>query len=471
MKHFRRCLLWLLAPLLAAFAIAQPQPAGSATELLAKARALAQEARAAYAGTILNIDQPLWSQAVHTAEQALAAQPDSTEVLRFLAETYNTLAWDIRAWTYWNRYLDAGGTLDEQAKEGLSEAGTELGFARYRVGDMQGALAYYQKVHDLLPDDQEALTWLGRIHFELGQPQEALPYWRQLTQLAPQDAGAAYYLKRVQRQLEVGVAAEAAFQAGMSAYDAGNKAEALEHFDEATRLTDGFEEALSWAGRVSLELGRSQAAKNYWQQVLALDPGNQGAAYFLSLAEDQLHWGAEAARAYHEGETLYHQGKLAEASARFAAAATANPSFKDAALWAARSYQELGAVDKAVPYWKQVLSLDPSDKQVAELLQLAQSQLVYGAEAASAFMRGLSSYRQVEFGEAEGFFRKAVEANPNDAEAWAWLGRIYFDQADYGKAAVSYGHAADLDPGNESYDFFAREARRLSPKVPEAQVP
>ncbi len=217
-----------------------------------------------------------------------------------------------------------------------------------------------------------------------------------------------------------------------------------------------------WAGRTSLELGYSERAKDYWQRVLELDPQESRARYFIARADDQLQWGAEAVQTFQEGMRLYNEGSLEAAGDAFATASRANPQYIEAASWAARSYQEAGKPQQAVPFWERLVELNPDDSRAAYFLELARNQSGYGTEASSAFNRGLTAYQNANLEAAQAAFEEAVAARSTYADAWAWLGRIHFDRGEYNASASDYRRALALVPDDTSYRFFAEEAARLA---------
>ncbi len=457
--HLNRLLLILLTLLSVNGAAAQLS--GEALVTLQEGQAAAEKARATYVG-VSSPDQPLWREAIRFGEQALRLQPGAPEVLRFLAETYSDLSWDVRAWDYGQRFLEAGGELDGALVEDLLGAGTQLGYARYNAGDLAGAANYFEEV--LALDAQSAVpnVWLGRIYLEQGEPTRALPYWQAAAELSPDDEGVQFYLSQTEAQLEFGAAAGGAFQRGLQAYDEGRLEDALTLFEEATRANPDYKQAFVWAGRTSLELGYSEAAKEYWQRVLDLDPEESRARYFIARADDQLRWGAEAVLTFQEGTRLYSEGSLEAAGDAFAEASRANPQYQEAAARAAQSYQEAGKPQQAVPFWERVVTLDPDNTRAAYFLDLARNQSGYGAEAVSAFNRGVSAYQNVNLEAAQTAFEAAVAARSTYADAWAWLGRIHFDRGEYSAAASDYRRALALVPDDNSYRFFAEEAARLA---------
>lgn len=458
--------LALVAALVGALGLGAAQRSPEAEALYQEAFATAARAQESYAGTILNIDQPLWRQASQLAEQARALAPDDPEITLLLAEIYTRVGWYIRAWPHWQRYLELGGALDADVAALFGKAGDELGYARYTRGDPEGALEYYGAVAAALPDDEEALSWLARIHFEAGRPAEALPYWQRLSELAPDNEGYRYYLELTEQQLAVGAEASGYFQQGLASYQAGALEAALGQFEAATAANDQFAQAYVWAGRTSLELGQPEKAERYWRRVMALDPADARAAYFATLAADQQRWGIDAANAFYEGQQRYEAGELEAAAERFDYAALLNPNYTDALAWAGRSYQELGDPVRAANYWQALLALEPDDTRARYFLEQAERQQRYGNEAGLAFTQGVDAFEAADLATAEARFRAATQANPDYAEAWAWLGRVTFTQARYAEAAAAYAKAAELAPENGDYRFFADEARTLSQQSP-----
>ncbi|MEM7737154.1 MAG: tetratricopeptide repeat protein [Deinococcota bacterium] len=442
--------------------------------LLADARDIAEQARQRYAGTEYNYDQPLWQDALERADQARQLDPDNLEVLAFLADTYNTISWDARTREYWLRYLEVGGEQTDVVRTQLTSALNELGFARYQTEDYNGALEYYLESFIFNPDADTALLYLARIHFELGELGASLPYWQEAASRRLE--GAQYFLTRTEQRLAVGVLASDSFYSGLEAYQAGQLEAALEHFQAATSSYDSFKDAWVWRARTALELGRAETSLASWQRVIDLDPSDERAQYFVSVAERQVAWGASAARAFEEGITLYNQGDLSAAASAFAEAVNANSNYQEARVWRARSLQEAGSFEAAVAAWEEVIARDPDDERARYFLNLARSQLNssqlnIGEGAGSALATGISSYETRDLEAAEASFNEVVRLNPDAAAGWGWLGRIAFDRSNYALAAEHYDRALELAPDDNSYQFFAGEAARLAAELADADTP
>ncbi len=459
----------LLLTLLALIGSAWAQRPQQADALLQQAREA--EASARSSPIQRTPDQADWRRAIELGGQALSLAPHDLELERFMARTYSYVKWYARAYTAWLAYLADGGELSADAPhpegeqgdpEMFAEAGTQLGFARYQAGDAEGALRYYGKVHDLLPDDAEALRWLGRIHFEQGEADQALPFWQRLVELQPDDAGAKYYLERTKQRLAVGAEASDLYQKGIGSYEAGDLQAAQGQFEAALKANADFTDAAVWAGRTSLELGQPRKAQGYWRQVTLARPDDGRARYFLEVATTEVTWGVDAGKAYYDGQAKYQAGDVEGARADFAKALAANPAFVDAWVWAARTSQESGHFADAILYWQGVVQRSPDDSRASYFLQQAKTQLDYGPEAGAAFIAGVEKYQAGQFDEAETDLKKAVADNPSFPEAWGTLGRMYFQQARYHEAADAFQRALELRPANDDYAFFAKEATRLA---------
>lgn len=334
--------------------------APGAFEALELARQAA--ARARVEGAAPNPDNPLWAEAIREGEQARKLDPDEPEVVRFLADTYSTVRWYIRAWNAWQDYVELGGVLDAPAREAGTRAGTQLAYAQYDFDRPEAALELYLDVIDFNPTDAQAYRWAGRILLEQARPEESLPYWQEAARLAPSDAGVAYFLRLAEDEIKYGIHGTESFYDGIRLYEAGRLEAALMHFRQAIVANPDFKQAFVWAGRVSLELKDPASARGYWREVLAIDPEDTRAAFFLELATDQLRWGIEAANAFREGVRLYEEGDLVAAKLRFVLATQANPEYSEAWAWTGRTEFEQEAYRLASQAYGVAQELEPENE-------------------------------------------------------------------------------------------------------------
>ncbi len=209
-----------------------------------------------------------------------------------------------------------------------------LAFARgsslFDAGQHAAALAEFEAAFAADRSFAQAAVWAGRTALELEDPELAAVYWGWAVELDPDDSRNRYFLELAERQAAWGIPAVASFDAGQDSYAAGDLPLALEQFEEAARLAPGYLEALSWSARVAQELERHALAADYWERVLAVSPADEGARYFLRLAEQRLAFGAEVSEMFLQGVGHYQAANFAAAEAAFAAVTQEDPQFAPA---------------------------------------------------------------------------------------------------------------------------------------------
>jgi tetratricopeptide (TPR) repeat protein len=464
--------LALLVATLTALAVGGVVPAQG---LSPEAAALLDEARAAIEEAYLGDDPRTpdhfgWREGLVLGRAALGLN-DDLDVRRFLGRAYGLVGWSIRSLQHFDVLLERGGSLDDPpdvvvgeipSRELYAAAAADLGFARYGAGDLDGAVQVYERWFAAEPESLEALRWLGRLHLERLDPVAALPYWEDLAGRLPDDEAVAYFLGEARRGAAVGAEAAIAFRQGVLAYEAGDRAGALERFEAALAEAPEFADAAVWAGRSALELERPAVAVRHWQRAVQLRPDDGRAAYFLRVAQHQATFGVAAGRAFDAGLTAYERQQPEEAIAAFERAVAANDRFTEAWVWLARVRQELGRFDGAVEAWEWVTLLDPDDARARYFLNVARQQRLVRAEAASVFAEGIAAYEAADFATASRLLAETVAIDPNAVQAWIWLGRVAFGMQRFDEAARAFRRAAELDPSDDDVAFFAAEAARLA---------
>jgi tetratricopeptide (TPR) repeat protein len=176
--------------------------------------------------------------------------------------------------------------------------------------------------------------------------------------------------------------------------------------------------------------------------------GDDRARGFIAAVGHELGWGA------------YSRGETDLALEYYLSVIDLVPDALDAHVWVGRILLETERPEGAVPYWRRVTELDPSDARARYFLELAQQQAIWGTRAVTAFREGVAFYEAGRRGEAEERFARAAVLNPAYPEAWAWQGRVAFERGDYAQSARLYERAAQLEPRNQTYAYFRDESRR-----------
>lgn len=227
-----------------------------------------------------------------------------------------------------------------------------------------------------------------------------------------------------------------------------------------------------------------QAAFREGRTAVSLAPGNPAALRFLAEAYSRANWPGPAVTTWKEfaeaGGTFddeaaelfakdananayaqYQQGNKAEAAELYLEVTRYLPNNLEAHRWLGRIMLELRQPEQAIVAWRNYLDLAPDDEGAQYFLTLAQAQARWGIDAANDFFAGIKAYEEGNMTGARTSFASATARNARYAEAWAWLGRVAFEQQHYEDAALSYGRALELDPGNDNYAWFKKESERL----------
>ena len=165
------------------------------------------------------------------------------------------------------------------------------------------------------------------------------------------------------------------------------------------------------------------------------------------------------ARSYAElAFSRYQAGAREDALAVYERWLTAFPDHPDALRWIGRLRLELGDPAAAVPVWSRLLEVLPGDAAAQYFLAAARLGAEVGAEASSAFLRGIEGYERGDLAAAAEGFSEAVERAPEFVDAWAWAGRVALEDARAADAARAYARAVELRPDDAGLAYFLRVA-------------
>lgn len=329
-------------------------------QLLDEAQSLIQQARQQKVAP--SPDATLWSQAIAKGQQAAALEPQAPEVWLLLGNLYTETKWWIKAEEAWNKYIQLAGLTDPQVRRQASLVQLNLGYAAYRRGDFEAALAKFQTASELTPDDPQPYRWMGRIHLESGNTLAARQSWQKAVQLQP-NAANRYFLELSQSSLDYGREAVSAFYLGYEAYSLGRRPEALGHFNRALQAAPNWLEAKRWAGRIQLEQGNAAEALRLWREIVASPQASDADRYQLRRADLAAQYGLQAGDAYLQGVASYQLGDKAAARASFERALQSAPRFTEAWYWLGRVAYEQQDYATAERAYSQVLILEPTNAQ------------------------------------------------------------------------------------------------------------
>jgi len=309
------------------------------------------------------------------------------------------------------------------------------------------AIAKAEEAAKLDPESPEVWKTLAEIYTTTGWWSRAEEAWKRYLLLS--DASDPAPLAEALRAL------------GFLAYQRGDLEAAIDYFERALALEPDNEEALAWLGRIYMELGDGATAAKYWQRAAEINPSPRN-LYFAEQASKMAAYGPEAVKAFYSGYAAWEKKDYATAIAQFEKAVRLAPNWAEAHRWLARAYMEAGMPAKAIPHWEKVIELEGPSPDVQHFLKLAKEAAGVGLSAAEAFFQGIAAYEAGRLDEAERWFRKAVEADPGYVKAWRWLGRVYFETGRYREAIAAYERALELDPNDSASRYFLRLAKKAA---------
>ncbi len=309
------------------------------------------------------------------------------------------------------------------------------------------AIAKAQQAAKLDPEAPEVWKVLAEIYTDTGWWSRAEESWKKF--LALSQGGDPQPLARALRAL------------GYLSYQRGDVKAAIDYFEKALVLEPESEEALAWLGRIYMEQGDGEKASHYWRLAAQVNPSDRN-KYFAQQALKMSRYGSAAVHAFYLGYASWEKKDYANAIADFETAVRLAPDWVEAQRWLARVYMEAGMPAKAIPHWQRVIELEGKKPQTMHFLKLAKEAAGVGVSAAGAFFKGIAAYQSGDTAKAQAWFEKATEADPSYAKAWRWLGRVYYEQGEYRKAADAYQKAVDLNPDDAGSRYFLRLARKAA---------
>lgn len=238
-----------------------------------------------------------------------------------------------------------------------------LGLGEYDAGEPATALQHFEAAFTANRSFTEAAVWAGRTALELGQPGLAKGYWGWAVELDPADSRSQYFLALSERQDRWGIEAAAEFDRGQELYEAGDLQAALGSFEAAFRLAPGYVDALSWSARVAQELGEFSKAHDYWSRVLSLEPADEGARYFMNLAEQRVAFGAEVSETFLRAVGHYQQADFTSAEQEFLNVTDESPEFAPAWGYLGQIYFTQRRYGLAAEAYETARSLEPDNEE------------------------------------------------------------------------------------------------------------
>ena len=294
------------------------------------------------------------------------------------------------------------------------EAYLNLGVVLKYRGKNEEAEKYYRRAIELKPNFTIAYNNLGVLLRDMGKLKESEECYRKVIEMKPDYPEAYLNLVVVLKYRGKNEEAEKCYRRAIELkpdfaesfnniaiilQDKGNYAEAEKYFRRAIELNPNYAEAYNNIGNLLKDTGRNKEAEIYYKLSLKINPKNYKVYNNLGLlcADSQI---------LDDAETFYRK------------AIELNPNYAEA-------YNNLGNL------LRNKNQMPVSAKAAETSLDKVADTSITGAEFES---------------EAEKYFRRAIELNPNYAEAYNNIGNLFNDTGRIGEAKEFYLKALSIKP-------------------------
>ncbi len=329
-----------------------------------------------------------------------------------------------------------GGALQMQGKDALAAfqkvvslspndavANFNLGVAYKSAGQLELAAASYRHTLKLRPNYIEALSNLGGVLHDLTQLDEAVICYQKCIHLRPNYPDAYYNLGNVYRDLkQLHQAAQSYQQAvkikpnftgaycnlGCVLKELGDLNEAVVHFQHAIATDPMFVEAHRNLAGLFRELGQFEEAVRCYQNALEIQPDSAEVLSHLALA-------------------YYDLKQFDQAIALCEHALTLDSHHADAHNNLGLSYKAIGQLDRAISCYQRAIGCNPN-------IALSYSNLGNALKDVGQYENAITNYLY------------AISLKPDFAEAHNNLGIALSSLGEHHQARISYRRALDIKP-------------------------
>ncbi|NXG11268.1 TMTC1 protein, partial [Sakesphorus luctuosus] len=349
--------------------------------------------------------------------------------------------------------------------------------------DVVEAKDYYRRALQLNPQHNRALFNLGNLLKSQGKKEEAVILLRDSIKYGPEFADAYSSLASLLAEQERLKEAEEVYKAGIEncpessdlhnnygvfLVDTGSPERAMSHYRQAIHLSPAHHVAMVNLGRLHRSLGQNKEAEVWYKRALKVSRK----AEILSPL----------------GALYYNTGRYEEALQVYREAASLQPSNKEIRLALAQVLAMMGRTKEAEKMTNHILSEDVECLECYRLLSAIYSKQEHYAKALEAiekalqlkpkdpkviselfFTKGNQLREQNLLDKAFESYKRAVELNPDQAQAWMNMGGIEHIKGSYVTARDYYQKALQLVPNSRLLKENLAKLDRLEKRFQEVQ--
>ena len=367
---------------------------------------------------------------------------------------------EAKAWFYrgneQNRKGDLEGALASfdkalEIKPDYHEAWYNRGITLSNLGRLEEAIASYEKALEFNPDDHQALYGRGFIQFYLGRLEEAIASFDQAVKFQPN-----YH--------------EAWYKRGNALGNLGRLEEAIASFGKALEFKPNYGDAWCGLGFTQFYLGRLEDAIIFFDKALGFNPdahqgwcGRGNAQFYLGRLEEALasyDKALEFKKNYHEawygrGCTQFYLGRLEEAIASYDKALEVKKNYHEAWYGRGGGLYNLGRLEEASACYDEALKLKKDYHEAW-----------CGRGNVQCWLGKLE--------DAIAYYDEALKLKPDYHEAWYRRGIVLVNLGRLEEAIVCYDKALSIQPNyHEAWinrSIAVKNARRYNQLIYEMKL-
>lgn len=229
--------------------------------------------------------------AVKAYESELSNSPDNIELMKKIADAADQAGWYGKSVQYWEKIIqkDGNGKYAEEAKKKAAFAHRWIAIRFYDTGmELDWVMQHLDEAVKLDPSLFEAYYWKARILYEKGELKETAEVLKKALKNNPGEKKGEWLLEVVEGSLANGEDAYLSYAKAYNYYEKGELDAALKIYEDAVASNPNYAAAYSWIARINMERLNYTAAIAAYEKVLALEPDNARAAWFLKVCKKEL---------------------------------------------------------------------------------------------------------------------------------------------------------------------------------------
>jgi len=254
--------------------------------------------------------------------------------------------------------------------------------------------------------------------------------------------------------------------------------DALSHYNKCLELMDKAIVEYEGVDYPSKKLWAE--AIEYGERAVAADPKFAEAYYLLAEIYNRTHWTIrevnslnsfiqlvednhlkskdiykKASQAYFRlGYSFYSKGENEQATKYFISSTKYDPDLLEAHLYLIQIYYYMGEINLSLDECKEVLRIDPRNKEISWFIKKNEQSQKYGRKAYENYEKGYLSYKNGNFKEAVSYFESSILANPDFKEPHYYLALSYYEIGDLDNSIYQWEEVIRIDSFDNTAKHF-----------------